>query len=379
LFDSWAHKTIGEFLKFATEKFGCPSFTIHCQCDKKIAEERYKKANEAEEVSEDAAAELEDSNKRAEKNNSEIQAMFGAMKDKVRCITLNTEGSDETILENLKSHFSAKIILVNHEKRLQVDTTCSNLAIKYNMLYLSVYQLIKHQIQKCTPLGKELEASRKPRGLIADNAADELNEDEFSAVHFDMSIVIRLICQTIADKRTNQQFVLLEGCCNNRKLADAEDKLTLRYMDELFQIEKHIGEVSAVISLQDFEEPDRFTDDKWEEFPEPVKEEPKKKQLNEDGQEEAEEEPAAEEDEEKKKPKWNPAEYKWTVTDRRAKNLPQLFRDYKGINCLCEIKPAADFSAADVEAVTKSMDDFCSRVMDEHTSRYIYQQVTFQC
>ena len=86
-----------------------------------------------------------------------------------------------------------------------------------------------------------------------------------------------------------------------------------------------------------------------------------------------------EEDEEKKKPKWNPAEYKWTVTDRRAKNLPQLFRDYKGINCLCEIKPAADFSAADVEAVTKSMDDFCSRVMDEHTSRYIYQQVTFQC
>ena len=150
-------------------------------------------------------------------------------------------------------------------------------------------------------------------------------------------------------------------------------------MDELFQIEKHIGEVSAVISLQDFEEPDRFTDEKWEEFPEPVKEEPKKRQTNEEGEEEAEEEPAAEEDEEKKKPKWNPAEYKWTVTDRRAKNLPKLFRDYKGINCLCEIKPAADFSAAYVEAVTKSIDDFCSRVMDEHTSRYIYQQVTFQC
>jgi len=137
-----------------------------------------------------------------------------------------------------------------------------------------------------------------------------------------MELVIRLICQTIADKRTNQQFILLEGCCNNRKLADAEDKLTLRYMDELFQIEKHIGEVSAVISLQDFEEAYRFTDEKWEEFPEPIKEEPKKKPANGEDEDEVEEAAPEEDEEEKKKPKWNPAEYKWTVTDRRAKNLP---------------------------------------------------------
>jgi len=143
-------------------------------------------------------------------------------------------------------------------------------------------------------------------------------------------------------------------------------------MDELFQIEKHIGEVSAVISLQDFEEADRFTDDKWEEFPEPVKEE-KKEVKGEEEEGEEEQPPAEEEEEEKKKPKWNPAEYKWTVTDRRAKNLPQLFRDYKGINCLCEIKPASEVSKDQSTAVTKSMDDFCSRVMDEHTSRYIYQ------
>jgi len=32
-----------------------------------------------------------------------------------------------------------RVILVNHEKRLSVDTTCANLAIKYNMLYLSAY------------------------------------------------------------------------------------------------------------------------------------------------------------------------------------------------------------------------------------------------
>lgn len=35
--------------------------------------------------------------------------------------------------------FKARVILVNHEKRIDVDTACSNLAIKYNMLYVSVY------------------------------------------------------------------------------------------------------------------------------------------------------------------------------------------------------------------------------------------------
>lgn len=39
----------------------------------------------------------------------------------------------------LKSLFSAKVIIVNHDKRLDVDTQCSNLSIKYNMLYMSVY------------------------------------------------------------------------------------------------------------------------------------------------------------------------------------------------------------------------------------------------
>lgn len=62
-----------------------------------------------------------------------------------------------------------------------------------------------------------------------------------------------------------------------------------------------------------------YVDDQWEEFEEPVVEEKKKVIINEDG----EEEPAAEpEGDEPKKPAWNPAEFKWTITDRRAKNLP---------------------------------------------------------
>lgn len=61
------------------------------------------------------------------------------MKDKVRLIAINGENSNQILIDNVKGHFAAKIILVNHEKALDVDVPCSNLAIKYNMLYLSVY------------------------------------------------------------------------------------------------------------------------------------------------------------------------------------------------------------------------------------------------
>lgn len=52
---------------------------------------------------------------------------------------ISTDSSLETTLKELNSKFLPKVILVNHEKELDVDTTCSNLAIKYNMVYLSAY------------------------------------------------------------------------------------------------------------------------------------------------------------------------------------------------------------------------------------------------
>ena len=90
-------------------------------------------------------------------------------------------------------------------------------------------------------------------------------------------------------------------------------------MDELFSIEKKIGEVSAVISLQFAEEETNFTEDKWEEFEEPVvAEKPKRAE----GDEEEAEEAAPADEEGEKKPSFDPTQFKWTVTNRRAKNLP---------------------------------------------------------
>ena len=61
---------------------------------------------------------------------------------------------------------------------------------------------------------------------------------------------MRLVQHTIAERRSNQRFILLEGLCNNAKMENEMDKLSFRYMDEIFAIEKNIGEISSVISLQ---------------------------------------------------------------------------------------------------------------------------------
>lgn len=65
----------------------------------------------------------------------------------------------------MRSKFSAKVILVNHEKKIEVDTICSNLAIKFNMLYMSVYQLINKEIKNETTLGQALMASKREKAI----------------------------------------------------------------------------------------------------------------------------------------------------------------------------------------------------------------------
>lgn len=91
-------------------------------------------------------------------------------------------------------------------------------------------------------------------------------------------------------------------------------------MDELFQMEKHIGEVQAVIGLQ-FNSEKEYIEDyeiEYEQFPEPEVVEVKKRG---DGEEEEEQEQPPAEDE-VKKPAFKPEDYKWTITDRKSKNLP---------------------------------------------------------
>jgi len=67
---------------------------------------------------------------------------------RTRLVLLDTAAtSEEYIANTLKDFLAPKVILVNHEKRLPVDVVCSNIAIKFNFMYLSVYQCIKQHIE----------------------------------------------------------------------------------------------------------------------------------------------------------------------------------------------------------------------------------------
>lgn len=137
---------------------------------------------------------------------------------------LATDQSLETTIKDLNNKFLPKVILVNHEKQLEVDTTCANLAIKYNMVYISAYQVIKKHIEENTEYGKKLIACKKHKPMnMPPQLRDEFNEGQYSAVHFDTPLVCQILKQTISEKRTNQKFVLLEGLCNSSKLQNIDD------------------------------------------------------------------------------------------------------------------------------------------------------------
>lgn len=86
-----------------------------------------------------------------------------------------TDQQYETVIKELASKFAPSVMLVNHEKKFPVDSTCANLAIKYNMIYISAYQLIREHIQKKTEYGVKLLETRKYRSLNP----DMMVQDEF--------------------------------------------------------------------------------------------------------------------------------------------------------------------------------------------------------
>ena len=169
---------------------------------------------------------------------------------------------------------------------------------------------------------------------------------------------------------------MLEGLCNSLKLSEFEDQLELRFMDEFFSIEGTLGEVKAVISLQFNKEPEYIRDEEieYEKFEPKAAVVEKKKPA--EGEEE--EEPAAEGDDGPKAPTFNKEDFQWTISNRKSKNLPQLFIGCKGINTQHEYKNCYQFGQNTPDQITKSIDEFCGRLQDsDNADKYLYQQVIF--
>ena len=67
-------------------------------------------------------------------------------------------------------------------------------------------------------------------------------------------------------------------------------------------------------------------------------------------------------------------DWKWTITDRKPKNLPQLFMQSKGIAARHDVKSAEQYGTTHSEAISRCLDEFCAKVIELNsgTEKYYY-------
>mmetsp|Transcript_15594 Transcript_15594/g.19612 ORF Transcript_15594/g.19612 Transcript_15594/m.19612 type:complete len:254 (+) Transcript_15594:1854-2615(+) len=158
LFDGRYHESVEQMAKFLQSSLGSPSHIINCKADEKEIQNRYKEKNEiADDLGEEDATALKEKTAAAVQDAATLRTCWAGILNRVNQIEFDTACSKENLTSQIRAQFSAQVILVNHEKRIDVDTACSNLAIKYNMLYMSVYQLIRSEITAETELGRALQ------------------------------------------------------------------------------------------------------------------------------------------------------------------------------------------------------------------------------
>lgn len=257
VFDGFKHENVADFIKWLNQ-FGGPNFVLGLSADEAAIAPRWvSKYNEDADLDDEKKEAVKEEAKVADQVFAEVTKCYEPLGARVNLIKIDTSTSLETTKAQLMANFAPKVILVNHEKNLPVDTACSNLAIKHNMIYISVYQLIKEHIEKQSEWGLKLLATKKPKFLnIMSRAKDEFKELEYSPAHFEQVLVMDLLKETIGKLSTNQKYVIIEGMCNTNKFFEEDDKLELRFMDEFFAIQKNIGDISAVIGLQNAYEAD---------------------------------------------------------------------------------------------------------------------------
>jgi len=343
---------------------GTPDYVFIIDANEELRKKRYLVKAEAEEWGDEHQEEVNNLTNNTSQLHEHLKQKYdGVSQDRFRIIEFNL--SDDSMKREINAELSPKVILVSHDKRLASDTTCSNLAIKYNLIYISVYQLIRKHIEENTEFGQQLLNTKKPREIkISSQTKDEFKEIDYSAVHFDLPLVLRLIKTTVNGVLTNQKYILLEGLCNSSKLSNEDDLLELRPMDELIEIEREIGEVVAIASLKFSQEKEIIEEEEqeYEEFPEPPPVEAKKPEGEGEGEEE-QPPPEEEEGEGDKKEDFKVEDYQWTITNKKPKNLAQVFLQLKDQNAVHEIKNAEEYSSSQYEAISKSLGEFITRVV----------------
>ena len=171
VFDSFpGHKSAADFARFVREKLRCPAdFIVSCQINQDGAgtlAQRFKKKLEVEaDLSEEQQDQYRNMMNEYQANIEPYISQFSESTietGRTRLVLLDTTASSEEYVANtLKDFLAPKVILLNHEKTVPVDVVAANISIKFNFMYISVYQLIKQHVEANTQWGKRLLLTKK--------------------------------------------------------------------------------------------------------------------------------------------------------------------------------------------------------------------------
>ena len=164
LFDGFIHGDAKAFVAFL-DQFGVPSFVACLKASDQYLKERHCKKAEIEEYPEDALEGFKEQGEAAAAAKEAVSAAYAQFPDRCNIFEVDTGSSLETTTTRILSSFAPQVILVNHEKRLAIDTPCANLAIKYNMIYISAYQVIAEHVKNNTSWGKQLATTKRDKEL----------------------------------------------------------------------------------------------------------------------------------------------------------------------------------------------------------------------
>ena len=302
-------------------QIGQPKFVLALNADDEAVKKRWSAANDDAEVDEEKAAEFKQAGEDAAARTEAFKAAFPRLVSEV-----DTSSSLESTLKMLSAKFQPQVLLVNNHQKIDVDTISSNVSLKHNLLYLSVPDLIKQHIEDKSEWGKKLLASRNLDILNLTDDDDDYENYINQPVVYDMQTVLQMLKETILEKRQDQKYVLVEGFCKNQEALTEQQRFERRFMDELFQIEKYIGTVRAVIGMGYVYEPESINEEdlKYIEF------EQKQEQAPQADPAAEAEQPAEGEEGQPPAKKWKAEDYKWTESNRKSLNFPQVFAAAKG-------------------------------------------------
>lgn len=163
-----------------------PSFVLKLNTSEKYLKERFCKKAEVEEFPEDQLEVYKEQQDSDSKAKTAFDGSFAAFSNRCTMLSLNTDSSLETTTKALMTLFSPQVVIVNHEKRLDIDTACANLALKYNMLYISAYQVIAEHVQSNTKWGQLLQHSKRSEAVsFEEGAPDDFNEGQYAPSLYD--------------------------------------------------------------------------------------------------------------------------------------------------------------------------------------------------